>query len=169
MASFRCTRAGFFSPWICDDRLGSVMDASTTAAWFKSGGGTLGNLSFATAEGGCTLLSYPSSSGTRKVANFVDTIDRHCAWPTLCPVGLQVTTSSAPTVDFVIGKGAGTTLLGVGTSGGGAQLFQTTNCGTWTSVGSPVPGATEFKPALVGTKPGFFYLDPTRTLRVYVP
>jgi hypothetical protein len=124
----------------------------------------------ATAEDGCTLMSYPSVASGRQVANIIDNNSRAPCGPWYCLYVLDVTTTSAPTNDFVVGKGAGNTLLGVGTRGGGAQLYQTTDCGaTWTPVGAPVAGAQEFKPVLLGVQPGFFYVDSGRTLRLHVP
>ena len=146
-----------------------VNDAAPSASWAKIGSAAE-NMSLATAENGCTLLSYPSVSSGRRVVRINDTNSRApCPGPGVCLYALSTTPVSAPTSDFVVGKGAGNALLGVGTVGGWVQLYQTTDCGTWTPVGAPLSGAIEAKPTLVGAKPGFFYLDAARTLRVHVP
>jgi hypothetical protein len=167
VSSYKCTRK--FPFWNCFPIVWQVVsNATTTASWVRLPNGTPESISMATAEDGCTLMSYPSVASGRQVANIIDNNSREPC--TGCLYVINVTTTSAPTNDFVVGKGAGNTLLGVGTSSGGAQLYQTTDCGTtWTPVGAPVAGAQEFKPVLLGVQPGFFYVDSGRTLRLHVP
>ncbi|GMU62973.1 MAG: hypothetical protein AMXMBFR34_47360 [Myxococcaceae bacterium] len=165
VSSYMCTYG--LGRWECGERWAAVTDVAPSAWWWKRDSGTPGNLSMATPENGCTMLSFPSSSGGRFIANIEDSAQRVC--PGLCNMLLTVSKSDAPTSDFVVGKGAGNTLLGVGTTVGGAQLYRTTDCNTWTPVGSPLPGAVEFKPVLLGTQPGFFYVDAARDLRVHIP
>jgi hypothetical protein len=172
VSSYRCATYGVFPPrYNCFPVTSQVVsDASVSATWARNSS-SRENLSLATAEDGCTLLSYPSVSAGRRIARIIDNNSRvPCAPGYVCPVALETTFLPAPTADFVVGRGPGTTLLGVGTAGGGAQLYQTSDCGnTWTPVGAAVSGAAEAKPAVVGTRPAFFYVDASRTLRVFVP
>ncbi|MEW5741090.1 MAG: Ig-like domain-containing protein [Myxococcota bacterium] len=171
-SSHQCTAVGVFAPtWYCFPVASEVVsDAAPSAWWHRTSSTATPTLSFATAENGCTLMSYPSVASGRRIARVVDNNSRAPCGPFACLYLLNTTYLSAPTSDFVIGKGAGNTLLGVGTAGGAAQLYQTTDCGnTWTPIGAPLTGATDFKPTLLGTSPGFFYLDSSRTLRLHVP
>lgn len=160
--SYKCT--GWSGSSYCFPIGSTVLsDVAAGASW---SGATSNLMSMATAASECTMLSYPSTTG-RRVAVIADTLSRApCSG--FCVYTLTTTTSAAPTSDFVIGRGIGTTLLGVGTNGG-AQLYSTTNCSTWVPVGVPVPGATDFKPVMLGTRPGFLYLDSSRTLRLHRP
>lgn len=146
-----------------------VTDASSTASWLRIPSGPQ-TMSMATADNGCTLLAYPSTpGGARRVASISDPHSRApCSGVCLYP--LTTSTATAPTLDFIVGRGAGGAILGVGSVVGGKQLFQTSNCGgSWSTIGAPLSVALEARPAMIGTQPGFFYVDATRTLRAHVP
>jgi hypothetical protein len=170
VSSYLCATYGIFNQFSnCFPVAGQAVSDVATSAWWSRLGATGETLSIATSDNGCTLLSYPSVSMGRRLARIADTNSRAPCGGT-CLYFLSTTTLTAPTSDFVVGRGPGTTLLGVGTVAGGAQLYQSSDCGsTWPPVGSPLPSVTDFKPVLIGTKPGFFYLDAARALRVHVP
>jgi hypothetical protein len=172
VASYTCSSYGFrtvqyncFPVWSI-----AISDASPSASWVRTSTG-LENLSFVTADNGCTLLSYPSASSGRRIARIDDNNSRvPCPGPGVCLYSLTTTSLTSPTADFVLGRGGGNTLLGAGTTASGVQLYRTEDCGgTWTPVGDAVPGAAQPKPALIGTRPGLFYVDAARALRVHVP
>lgn len=177
VSSYRCTsqivfpNISYYCGLVTSDVVADA-DSSTAIGWARNGAGVDERLSMATAENGCTMLSYPSASGVMKVASIADNVSRApCSG--LCQQSLSTSIASAPSDNFAVGKGPGNVLLGTGFQGGQIQLYQSADCSTWQPVGAPLAYGSALpraKPAQVGNRRGFFYVDATTgALRVYIP
>ena len=165
--TFNGYRCDYGTSWVCGLASGEVTDVGSWSHWVQTT--TFGDISMAMDQNGCVAFSYTSSGGAGVRQVFIDdSTPRTCS---TCSFNLTLRYGTVPITngDFVVGSSP-QGLLGVGMVAGGTQLFRSTDCATWQPIGAPEPSIWNslVQPAMIGTRPAFFYRDGTG-LRVHIP